>query len=328
VGEARGAFRERLGSAGVEILDWAPGSAWDVAGARRLALALSRADLIHLHSPRAFFLGRLAALSCPRPSVLTVHVEPDAPGGLRSRLYGGIERLLGRRFPDRVIYVSARALRETRAPWTARARVVENAAPPPSPATRAEARAALGCREDQAIVVSVARLARQKDLGTLVEAAELVGRGEFWIVGEGPERAALEGRVAALGLPGRVRFLGARSDVPRLLRAADVFVLSSLYEGMSVALLEAMAAGLPAVATDVGESGRLLGETGAGLLVPPRDKAALAAAIRTLLEAPERARGMGRKGEARAALLTERATFEETAAVYEEALALAGRPRS
>jgi glycosyltransferase involved in cell wall biosynthesis len=327
VGEARGAFRERLLGAGVEIEEWSPRSAWDRRAALRLSKAMERVDLVHLHSPRAFFLGRLAARLRPRPSVLTVHVDTAAPGGFRNRLYARIERLLGTRFPDRVIYVSHRAFEEAAgSPFGMRGVVIGNAAPEAFPGTRAEARAALGCREDARIVICVARLSPQKDLGTLLASARLLGEGTFWIAGSGPLQGPLEALARELGISERVLFLGARQDVPRLLRAADVFALPSLYEGMSVALLEAMAAGLPCVATSVGDADALLVETGAGLVVPTKSPPALAEALRVVLRSPELRKKMGAAGLARAALFTEKATFEKTSAVYEEVLRIRAAP--
>jgi glycosyltransferase involved in cell wall biosynthesis len=105
------------------------------------------------------------------------------------------------------------------------------------------------------------------------------------LVGDGPERAALEDRSRRLGID--ARFLGARTDVRALLARADVFVLPSLHEGMSNAVMEAMAAGRPVVATDVGGTGELL--RGRGVLVPPADPGALAAGLRTVLTDPDSA---------------------------------------
>lgn len=139
-------------------------------------------------------------------------------------------------------------------------------------------------------MVCVANLRPEKDHETLLQAfAELtVDRPDarLRLVGDGPRRAPLAELARQLGLEQRVTFVGACEDVRRELGRADVFCLSSRYEGMSVALLEAMAAGLPAVVTDVGAARELIGDTGAGLVVPPRSPAALASALRAMLDDP------------------------------------------
>lgn len=155
-------------------------------------------------------------------------------------------------------------------------------------ATRAEARAELGCG-DALLFGTVASLTRQKGHRHLLEAVRLVAPalpGAGWlIIGDGPLRGELE--TAAAGLP--VRFLGARNDVPRLLQAMDLFVLPSLWEGMPNAALEAMATGLPLIATDVAGSRELALPGRTGWLVPPADAPALAEAMREAAEPARRA---------------------------------------
>jgi glycosyltransferase involved in cell wall biosynthesis len=134
------------------------------------------------------------------------------------------------------------------------------------------------------VVGSVGRLAPQKDHATLLEAAALLPEVELVLVGDGPERPALERRAEELGLRGRVAFLGRRSDVPVLLPSFDVYVQSSRYEGLCLAVLEAQAAGVPVVATPVGGIRDTVVDGETGLLVPVGDPAAVAAAIRRLLD--------------------------------------------
>jgi glycosyltransferase involved in cell wall biosynthesis len=147
------------------------------------------------------------------------------------------------------------------------------------------------------VIGSVACLAPRKDLGTLLEAlARLAADGtrfEAVVVGDGPERGELESRARALGLDGRVRFLGERRDIERLLPGMDVFVLSSREEGIPNALLEAMAAGRPAVATAVGGTPEVLRDGETGWLVPARSPQALAAALAEALGRPDEARRRG-----------------------------------
>ncbi len=119
------------------------------------------------------------------------------------------------------------------------------------------------------------------------------------VAGDGPEHARLAALATSLGLDGTVDFLGRRTDVPDVLSALDVSVSSSDFEGTPLALMESMDAGVPVVATRVGGSPDLIEDGVQGLLVPPRDPEALAAAIAGLLADPDLAREMGRRGRER-----------------------------
>ncbi len=147
------------------------------------------------------------------------------------------------------------------------------------------------------VVGSVGCLAPRKDYGTLLAAlARLAGDGRRFravLVGDGPERGPLERQAAALGLGDRVVFLGERPDVERLLPTMDVFALSSREEGIPNALLEAMAAGRPSVATAVGGTPEVLDDGETGWLVPPGDPAALARALGEALGDPREAERRG-----------------------------------
>jgi glycosyltransferase involved in cell wall biosynthesis len=137
----------------------------------------------------------------------------------------------------------------------------------------------------------VGRLNQVKDLGTMLDAfAALAAEGSFhtrlYLVGDGPERAMLETKREVLGLSERVTFLGARSDVSEVLMAADAFVMSSKSEGLPMALLEAMAAGVPCIATAVGGIPDLFGDD-RGLSVPAQDAPALADAMAAIARSPE-----------------------------------------
>ncbi len=154
-----------------------------------------------------------------------------------------------------------------------------------------QARQRLGHSGDEFVFLCVARLNPVKDLGTLLRAFTLLPddvrrTSVLYIVGDGSERAALEALRDALGLQRSVTFLGARGDVPDLLPAAGALVMSSLSEGLPMALLEAMAAGVPCVATAVGGIPALLGPR-CGLVVPAQDPAALAQAMAELQRSPQ-----------------------------------------
>ena len=180
------------------------------------------------------------------------------------------------------------------------------------------ARHALGA--DRApLVGSVGCLAPRKDYGTLLEAlAQLSGRGLDFraaLVGDGPDRAALEARAAALALTPRIAFLGERDDVARLLPGMDVFVLSSREEGIPNALLEAMAAGRACVATAVGGTPEVLEDGRTGWLVPPAAPGALAGALAEALASPDEA---GRRGAAARTAVRTGMSIEAMVARHEE----------
>jgi glycosyltransferase involved in cell wall biosynthesis len=156
--------------------------------------------------------------------------------------------------------------------------VVQRPAVTADPRLRAEI---LG-EEHVPLALTVARLDAQKGIAHLIDAAALVPGMVFAIAGDGPDRAALEARAVERGVGSRVRFLGHRRDIPGLLAIADLFVLPSLYEGFPLSVLEAMAAGVPVVATAVGGTDELV-SSDTGTLVAPADPAALADGIRALL---------------------------------------------
>ncbi|MBM3317924.1 MAG: glycosyltransferase [Candidatus Eisenbacteria bacterium] len=150
-------------------------------------------------------------------------------------------------------------------------------------ARRREARAALGLPEDARLVVNAGRLVPQKAQADFVAAAARLaaqdGRWRFAIAGDGPLRGALERQAARQGLGGRLEFLSFRTDLPELFAAADAFVQTSRWEGLAMALLEARAAGLGIVATDVGGTREGLSGYPYGRCVAPGDIDALARAV-------------------------------------------------
>ena len=179
--------------------------------------------------------------------------------------------------------------------------VREEALRPPGdrPAKRRE----LGLPPETPVVGAVSRLAWKKGIRHLIDATprllEAVPDARVVIAGDGPLRSELEAQARSLGVRDRVLFLGSRPDTIELMAAFDVFVLPSVVEGMSNALLEAMAVGRPVVATDVGGNPEVVVDGETGLIVPPGDPHQLAASIQKLLEAPELAAEMGAAGRRR-----------------------------
>jgi len=165
----------------------------------------------------------------------------------------------------------------------------------------AEARSKLGLPASCGVVSIVARLRAQKNHCLFLETARRVAAVRpdtmFLVVGDGEELDRLQARTSALGIGQQVRFLGSRSDVPDILAASDVSVLTSHYEGMANALLEAMCAGLPVVTTDFAGARELVTPEQEGLIAPLGDAAALSAAILRLLADQELRSRMGRVGQ-------------------------------
>jgi glycosyltransferase involved in cell wall biosynthesis len=271
---------------------------------RRLKAILDsvRPDLVHLHASKAGLAGRLAL----RGSLPTIF-QPNAwsfealAGPLRTVAIAW-ERLSAR-WADVVVCVSAKERERgvaagIRSEW----RIIPNgvdlsALTEASNAERADARVRLGLPATP-VAVCVGRLSRQKGQDVLLDAwpavLKRVPSALLVLVGDGPDEA----RLRSLG-SARVRFAGGRDDVPTWLAAADVVALPSRWEGMSFAMLEAMARGRSVVATDVGGAAEALGEE-AGAVVPPEQPAPLADALAARLADPKKAAAEGRAGRLRA----------------------------
>lgn len=175
--------------------------------------------------------------------------------------------------------------------------VIPNGIGTPAPPAGADRTEALRLSADDRVVGTITRLVWKRGHEELLKAAALIARAEpaakLLVVGDGPLRRSLEEQARGLGLNGGVRFLGAIPQAARLLPHFDVFVLSSVWEGMSNGLLEAMAAGRPVVATRVGGNPEVIVDGETGLLVPPKNPQALAEAVLRLLRDRELARRLG-----------------------------------
>ena len=265
-----------------------------VALVRRLGPAL-----VHTNSSKAGVLGRVAAATGRVPvSVFTAHGWAfKATEGVASRLYLLADRAV-RPLTSAVICVSEEERRAGLAAGTcapARTVVIPNAVPTDVPlAAHAE-------RADGAVeLVTVGRLARPKDHATLLRGlAQAPARVRLTILGDGPLRPELQRLAAELGLGDRARFAGEVHDVAARLAAADGFVLASTSEGMPVSVLEAMAAGLPVVASAVGGVPELVADGATGRLVAPADPAGLAAVLAELAEGRELRARLGAAGRER-----------------------------
>lgn len=251
-----------------------------------------RPDLVHTHTAKAGTLGRVAALLAGVPiraHTFHGHVLTGYFGAAATALFRRIEAALARR-TDLLIAVSPRQREELIGLGVAepeRIAVIPlglDLAPFLTCAAHAgRLREELRVSPRIPLVGLVARLVPIKGVDLFLRAAALLCERlpevRFLIAGDGPEREALEGQAAALGLTGAVRFLGWRHDLPALYADLDLLALSSRNEGTPVSLLEGMAAGVPVVATAVGGVPDLVQDRVSGRLTPPGDAAALASAM-------------------------------------------------
>lgn len=283
-------------------------------------LRRERPELVNTHLWTADVWARLAAILAGVPRIVVTEQNVDV---WKRWYHRWIDRLLFLG-TDRVVCVSEQVktfYRRLGVPES-KLRVIPNAIdlapfdtprPPPQDAA-------------PFVFTCAARLHPQKAHGVLLDAVGLlVGGGErnfkVLLAGEGPLGPDLQARVRTAGLEPWVEFLGVRQDVPGLFRESDAFVLPSLYEGLPLAVLEAMAARLPVVATRVGGIPDLIQDGTHGLLVPPGDACALADAMGRLLRDRAAARAMGGAGRARVAREYDiDAVAARTAALFEECL--------
>jgi len=253
-----------------------------------------RPDIIQTHAVKSHFLARVAGLPHVAPWVAFHHGYTwPTP---KVRLYNQLDRW-SLRAAQRVVTVSAPFRRQLVAHGVNadRIEIVHNAIAPDwgaddnSATKKAALRAQLGIAPGSKVILIVGRLSGEKDHLTLLEAIHgMKGIApHLVIVGEGPERPRIEKRIQQLDLASRVTFTGQQKTAAPYYAIADLTVLSSLTEGSPNALLEAMAAGVPVVATNVGGIPEIVSDQESALLVPPRDVPAMSAAIQRILDEPD-----------------------------------------
>lgn len=302
----------------------------DLATLVRLArwMRRERFTIVHCHSTKAGLLGRLAARIAGVPGILfTAHGWPYI-GWWRPILQSAytVSERWAARISTALICVSEhdrqKALR-MRVAVPERVVVIHNGIAPALWGQDPRPVAPPG----PCVVVSVGRLTEQKDPVTLLRAWKQVpGPHRLLLAGGGPLRPLLEAMIRQEDLTGRVGLLGERDDVPRVLAGADLFALSSRWEGLPFAVIEAMMSGLAVVATGVGGVPELIVDGETGFLVPPQDPDALAGALARLLSDPVLRRRLGDAGRRRALeRFTEARMLEQTARLYARVLEAAGR---
>lgn len=279
----------------------------------RELLDVKRYDLAHFHGSKAGLVGRVAAvLARFKNIVVTAHnfVTYEEVPAAKKILFRYGESMLSH-VSSRIITVS-QALKDD---------LVKNYNIKPEKITpiyngidlnrfthlpsRSQVRKQYGIGSAAVVIGTVARMAPQKGLNYLIEAIPMISRPDggthpettFIIAGDGPLRPELERLAEVKGLRDKVRFPGYIHDIAEILACFDIFVIPSIAEGLSITTIEAMAAGLPVVASRVGGLAELVSDGVTGLLVEPRDPAALAQAIKTLVNDRENAVQLGLNGK-------------------------------
>jgi glycosyltransferase involved in cell wall biosynthesis len=328
--EELGPLGEQLRADGFEVQVFArrPGVDWRCARSLADLFHRERVDVVHAHQYGPFFYSALARhFGARMPIVLTEHGRefPDNT----SRTHHLANRLLLRR-RDRVAGVGRevrRGLIDKEGFPARRVEVIYNGIDLSPYEDRGPDRdmvlRELGVVPGDLLVAQVARLVTIKDHATAIRTIEQLTRSRrdvcLVLVGDGPEAGLIEAMIRERGLAGRVRMLGRRLDVPRLLRAADLALLTSVSEGIPLSLIEAMAAGLPVVATRVGGVPEVVEEGRTGLLAPAGDHEALAGLLLRLAGDPDLRARMGRAGRERAReLFSEDRMVAEYEQIYRE----------
>lgn len=313
----------------------------DTRGIRELIdhLRAGRFDVVHTHSAKAGAIGRLAARRAGvRAIVHSFHGFPFhqfQPAVVRRSLLTaerGLSRITDYFLADGTV-IAAEAVRlRLAAPGTIRAIAspVDDGITAATPETRRHARMLLGLPEHATVVGTAARLSHQKAPLDMVRALARLGRPDVSVVwiGDGELRSRTEREIRRAGLEGRFLLLGERADVPALLPAFDVFALSSLYEGLPCAVVEAMTCGIPVIATAVNSVPEIVISGRTGLLARPGDPSTMAHALAFMLDHPAAAAEMAAAARSHiGAGFRPEVHARDLVAAYDLALELAGRRR-
>jgi len=296
-------------------------------------------DLVATHTSKGGFIGRMAARIAGVPNIVH-HAHGfsfnKVLGPLSHKVFVQLERLAARA-GDFIISVNGEhrsmAIRlGVEAP--SRICTVHNGIDfrPHLEADGRKARRELGFKDSDLLVGSVGRLAPQKGFVHLVRAMPLllaeVPAAQLILAGEGPLLTELEAEARQSGVGDRIHFLGFRRDVPELLAACDVFALPSLWEGLSISLLEALAAGRPIVATDIDGNREAIEDGKTALMVPAADPAGLAAALKEILTNPRLAATLGHNARLSAQeRFSQERMVAQNLAVYDRVVAAGRRGR-
>ena len=315
-----------------------PGANMKAAFALRRLLRQEKYDVLHTYSSTPGFLGRVVARWCRVPVV--THHQAGFPV---SEFSSPLSRLVFRRLEAMAINASTKSIcvshsvrqqaetlgigRSDRLVTICNGIDIEPWEVSVSEDERAAFRSEIGATDDEVLIVATGRLAEQKGLTYLVQAVPqltgLLGPKRFRVlfVGEGDCREPLEREIAELGVEDRVTLLGFRTDMPHIVACCDVFCSPSLWEGLSISIMEAMVLNKPIVTTTILPNAELIEHEVTGLLVPPKAVKELAEALAKVIGSPEAAQGMASAANDR---VKERYTiqrmFDETWDLYNELL--------
>jgi glycosyltransferase involved in cell wall biosynthesis len=267
-------------------------------------------DLVHCHNPGMAAVTALATARGRRGAALvSVHGVPEADWAATARIL----KLAG--LP---VVACGPGVREALSEHGVEAltMVANGVSPPPPPVSREDFERKLGLPAGRRLLVSVGRLVEAKNHSLAIRSLRSIPDATLVVAGEGPLRGRLELTAAEEGVAGRVVLAGLRSDARELIGAADVVIASSRSEGLSMAILEALAAGRPLVATAVRGMREILVDGRVALLVPEDDPDALAAAVCRLLDDPAFAAELGARGRKLAQRYTEGAMISEYLSLY------------
>jgi glycosyltransferase involved in cell wall biosynthesis len=319
-----GSIADEIRALGIPVLDLGMTSKWRWDALTKLyrLLRRERPTILHTWMFHANIPGRVLG----RLAGVPIIISSERTMGMESCWRYSINRMTNR-WTDRVVCVSQQVadfvvnhigIPKDKIVVIPNSTIIPDLERLPS---KRQARTGLGLPLDRVLVGTVARLDPVKRLDVLLRALTSLPDTYAVIVGGGPERAGLAALSEDLRLTDRVHFAGQQENVWPWLAALDVFALSSDWEGMPNALLEAMAAGLPAIATAVGGTPEVVVDGVTGLLVPPHDPTALAEAIRRLLDDPNLGQRMGQAGRERVLQhFSVEQMVERTQTLYEQLL--------
>ena len=312
IAETSDYFRQKIGEFDIQVhpLPKSNSGVRNIADLSRL-MKKENIDILHIHHSKVSIIGRIAALIAKTKSIVTVHLNPkdylSSPSFSKTTklwLFTQIDKMLNWWITDRLIFVSTSVYQyyvsKKLAPAN-RSRVITNGIDLKlyqNPESGDKLRSAIGVLEDEVVLMFLGRLEEQKGPDILLEAFHEIekdlGNIKLLIVGEGPQKDKLLQQAEVAGVLDHVKFLGWREDIPDLLNTADVFILPSRYEAFPYVLLEAMASGLPCIASGVGDIPLIIQPDLNGILVPPNDAKALSKTIQLLIQNETLRRELGK----------------------------------
>ncbi|MFA5145950.1 MAG: glycosyltransferase [Candidatus Omnitrophota bacterium] len=327
--EKDGKLKDEYLRSGIGVIEVSKKERFDILLPFRLSKILREENIsiVHTHNPTNWLYGGIAARLAGLPLIHTEHTTTDYDS-YHVKRWEFIEWALAK-FTRRITAVAGSVkthMIKRSGINSKKIEVVYNAIETErfdTGANKEKMRGELSIRQDEFVIGNIARFYENKDHQTLLRAFKLVlekiPNVYLLLIGDGPLKYKIESFAGELKIPARIKFLGNRRDIPQLLKMMDLFVLSSKREGLPIVLLEAMASGLPIVATDVDGNGELVLHEETGFVVPPADPKELSAAILNLLTDRSKAKRMAARGKERVKNhFTFNSMVEKYEKIYEE----------